>query len=218
MADYEQAYRDLRAVVEALRDRWARSVTWDGKPAMVERGFADALTALLASSAPATASEGATEDWRDVPHVHAGTDCRGGDDCPARPEPCIAPLGNLCTETGCWDMDRCVVYPATPSSSDADRGLSDEELDALLHWLHGGAAGGIQSLWAMVERILAARTAQPDGVERVEWGHRYPDGSLVPDSSEAVAKSRAAISSARGGEPLVLVRRTVTPWEVVGDE
>lgn len=25
------------------------------------------------------------------------------------PELCIAPPGSLCTETGCWDADRCVV-------------------------------------------------------------------------------------------------------------
>jgi hypothetical protein len=24
-------------------------------------------------------------------------------------EPCVAPPGKLCTETGCWDADRCVV-------------------------------------------------------------------------------------------------------------
>jgi hypothetical protein len=24
-------------------------------------------------------------------------------------EACHAPPGNLCTETGCWDMDRCVI-------------------------------------------------------------------------------------------------------------
>lgn len=48
---------------------------------------------------------------------------------------------------------------------------------------------------------------------RVEWGHRYPDGSVIPDSSETVAKSRAAISRARGSSPLVLMRRTVGEWE-----
>jgi hypothetical protein len=25
------------------------------------------------------------------------------------PDECIAPPGNLCTDTGCWDADRCVV-------------------------------------------------------------------------------------------------------------
>lgn len=51
--------------------------------------------------------------------------------------------------------------------------------------------------------------------EKDEWGHRYPDGSVIADSSETVAKSRAVISQARGGTPLVLVRRTVTEWEEV---
>jgi hypothetical protein len=30
---------------------------------------------------------------------------RGNDE----PEACISPPGALCTETGCWDADRCVV-------------------------------------------------------------------------------------------------------------
>jgi hypothetical protein len=29
-------------------------------------------------------------------------------------EECIAPPGNLCTETGCWDADRCVVASVIP--------------------------------------------------------------------------------------------------------
>lgn len=29
--------------------------------------------------------------------------------CPDDAESCIAPPGNLCTDTGCWDADRCVV-------------------------------------------------------------------------------------------------------------
>jgi hypothetical protein len=52
--------------------------------------------------------------------------------------------------------------------------------------------------------------------ERIEWGHRYPSGNVLTDSSEAVARSRAVISQARSGTPpLVLVRRTVTDWEEV---
>lgn len=31
------------------------------------------------------------------------------DVCVALAEVCNAPPGNLCTDTGCWDMDRCVV-------------------------------------------------------------------------------------------------------------
>lgn len=106
------------------------------------------------------------------------------------------------------------------TSSDGDRGLSDEELDALLHWLHGGAAGGIQSLWAMVERILAARTAQPEGVDRIEWGVRY---SGTDDVDRWCCESCATLAA--GDVDDVMVRRTVTswtdvtgPWEVVGDE
>lgn len=30
----------------------------------------------------------------------------------AEPIDCVAPPGSLCTETGCWDADRCVVRPA----------------------------------------------------------------------------------------------------------
>lgn len=57
-----------------------------------------------------------------------------------------------------------------------------------------------------------------EGVTVTEWGHRYPDGSIIPDSSETVAKSRAAISRVRGNSLLVLVRRNVTEWaEVPGD-
>lgn len=49
---------------------------------------------------------------------------------------------------------------------------------------------------------------------RVEWGHRYPSGSVIADSSETVARSRAVISAAKG-DPLVLMRRSVTDWEEV---
>lgn len=56
---------------------------------------------------------------------------------------------------------------------------------------------------------LADRLSRPG---RVEWGHRYPSGSVIADSSETVARSRAVISSAQG-DPLVLMRRTVTDWE-----
>ncbi|NUO57286.1 MAG: hypothetical protein HOV78_11510 [Hamadaea sp.] len=38
------------------------------------------------------------------------------------PEPCIAPPGNLCTDTGCWDADRCVL-PAEPSGDVEARSL-----------------------------------------------------------------------------------------------
>lgn len=62
---------------------------------------------------------------------------------------------------------------------------------------------------------LAARLAGDGENQRAEWGHRYPDGSIIPDSSETVAFSRAVISKARGGNPLVLVRRTVTEWREV---
>lgn len=51
-----------------------------------------------------------------------------------------------------------------------------------------------------------------DETAHVEWGHRYPDGSVIADSSETVARSRAVISAAHG-DPLVLMRRTVTDWE-----
>lgn len=69
------------------------------------------------------------------------------------------------------------------------------------------------------DHVAAALAAQrPEGVTVTEWGHRYPDGSIIPDSSETVAKSRAAISRVRGNSPLVLVRRNVTEWaEVSGD-
>lgn len=51
-----------------------------------------------------------------------------------------------------------------------------------------------------------------DAAPVTEWGHRYPDGSIIADSSEVVAKSRAAISRGPGGRPLTLMRRTVTDW------
>lgn len=68
---------------------------------------------------------------------------------------------------------------------------------------------------ALAGRItpLADETSPPSE-PRVEWGHRYhDDGSVIADSSETVARSRAVISQARGGTPLVLMRRTVTDWE-----
>jgi hypothetical protein len=34
------------------------------------------------------------------------------------PDPCIAPPGNLCTDTGCWDADRCVVTRPIPPGQD----------------------------------------------------------------------------------------------------
>lgn len=39
-------------------------------------------------------------------------------------EECIAPPGNLCTNTGCWDADRCVVHP-TPPTTDAQEATDD---------------------------------------------------------------------------------------------
>ncbi len=60
------------------------------------------------------------------------------------------------------------------------------------------------------------------GTAVTEWGHRYPDGSVLADSSEVVAKSRAAISavsaSRDGREPLILMRRTVSEWTEVSDD
>lgn len=42
-----------------------------------------------------------------------------GEPAPAQEsEPCIAPPGNLCTDTGCWDADRCIVYPVPTEDRD----------------------------------------------------------------------------------------------------
>lgn len=37
------------------------------------------------------------------------------------PEPCPAPPGSLCLDTGCWDMDRCVIPPGQTAENDAQR-------------------------------------------------------------------------------------------------
>lgn len=75
-------------------------------------------------------------------------------------------------------------------------------------------ARAVDYLHGVVEQFLAARLSNAAATAgRAEWGHRYPDGSVLADSSETVARSRAVISAARAGEPLVLMRRTVTDWE-----
>lgn len=35
--------------------------------------------------------------------------------------PCLAPPGSLCTDTGCWDEDRCVLL-SRDHSEEADHG------------------------------------------------------------------------------------------------
>jgi hypothetical protein len=37
-----------------------------------------------------------------------------GRDRPIPPESCIAPPGNLCLDTGCWDADRCITNRVIP--------------------------------------------------------------------------------------------------------
>lgn len=62
-----------------------------------------------------------------------------------------------------------------------------------------------------IHAVLASGVAV-GGTTVTEWGHRYPDGSIIADSSEVVAKSRAAINRGPGGRPLTLMRRAVTDW------
>lgn len=49
------------------------------------------------------------------------------------PEPCIAPPGYLCTETGCWDADRCVVFlpEVSPMDDRADEQEATPNADAV---------------------------------------------------------------------------------------
>jgi hypothetical protein len=69
---------------------------------------------------------------------------------------------------------------------------------------------------AAIRALLVARLAAGEGL-REQWGHRYPGGSIIEDSSEIVAKSRAVVSSV-SGRPLELMVRRVTDWEPVGGE
>jgi hypothetical protein len=52
------------------------------------------------------------------------SECRGGcyypQACSEKPDPCIAPPGNLCLDTGCWDADRCIVNRVIPPGVDHD--------------------------------------------------------------------------------------------------
>lgn len=167
MTDYEQAYRDLRAGVEALADEWE---TAHGDPPVdpshISVRHAKRLHALLASSAPATASEG-TEEQEAVDRASL-----------------------------VFGWQHLARYS----------GQSGEWLEA--------------TLTAMVRAVLAARTAQPEGVERVEWGVRVGADVRVMDPRHV--RYQASLSG--GAE---VVRRTVTtyapvvgPWVAVeeGDD
>ena len=178
-----------------------------------------------ARTAPATASEGATEG------------------CPmhGERETFTTPHVGYTKEPGCT----CTMLPATGvTSSDGDRGLSaivdadrweDVSTDDLIEraieaiaWGLLDATSDTADRWpskeshdaarATAKRILAARTAQPEGTERVEWSTWIAREQRGYDD-RADAQRRAE----RDGS--AVVRRTVTeyapvigPWEVVGDE
>lgn len=222
MTDYEQAYRDLRAGVEALTpdllsigarlirasydDDAERLAAALGNGSIAVKGKYDRLRALLASSAPATASEDATAS-------------------------CFPSLGEPC-----GNCHRCATGV---TSSDGDRGLSEEEreaLDAILVALwqcetEGGYEHTRRKVEAAVERIVAARVdeaigaalivgatrAQPVGTERVQWEYGIRGDQDSPCRSREAAEQQ--LERFRRGPYRVsgrtLIRRLVGPWETV---
>jgi len=281
MTDYEQEYRDLRAGVEALADEW--ETTADRlSPGMVSAGVrynhAQRLRTLLASSTPATASEGATteiEDGFGGYWTTCGTGCdlqvvrpgkvqrnRRSRFCPDLTATGVTSSdGDRVTESSLnvtEGVSDITTAPMSHNGSISDmagsRGLSEEErgeLVNILQWhfaAHGEQPGngydsvGVDNALMAVERILAARTVQPDGVERVEWGVRVVTdrrtwevgGEPEQRARAEVVRLRSHLASWRGpngfynGQRFVgaaLLRRTVTtyapivgPWERVEED
>jgi hypothetical protein len=91
---YKTFPKARRAFAEQQVERMRRIARGEMWPAARENF--DQSRALRTADAPTTLTNVAwaeqrglrpvlsSEDWRDKPHVHAGTDCGGGADCPAR--------------------------------------------------------------------------------------------------------------------------------------
>lgn len=219
--DHEQAYRDLRAGVEALvlaawddgnatgLDGWIgpeRGEEPDPEGIRARERFADHAAALLTSSVPATASGGATEGSFGNPirvpvadfvqrairdHPATGVASSDGSSKP----------GSSLEDAGSTDGDR--------------EGLSDEEadeLDAILVALwqaetEKGYEFGRGRVHAAVGRALAARlavvTAERDALRaEVEAGRRAGQAPSFSAFVERVAKkalARASEAEARAG-------------------
>ena len=256
MTDYEQANRDLRAGVEALilaawddgnatgLDGWIgpeRGEEPDAEGIRARERFADRAAALLASSAPATASEDATEPIHDD-----DCDSRGCTHC----EVCGVGVlyGSRCSAHPMPGSSGAVALTAIGvTSSDGDRGLSEPLVDLWRDVAKSGITDGVDYPGIVLALIAerAARTAQPEGVERVEWGVQYGDGDIdtvkYPDGEVAtqiincegigpagrvraeqeIADARADIAdptssaTADDYEPMAVVRRRVTEFAPV---
>lgn len=85
----------LKAQAEALEDAQA----WVGEFAGPATNMDDAISDVLRSV------------WQELGYrAHILRE---------RAAPCVAPPGNLCTDTGCWDADRCMVSsPAQATGGD----------------------------------------------------------------------------------------------------
>lgn len=183
------------------------------------------------------------------PHIPKVPEYDQADDCPVHPlaTGVASPDGyKVSMDLATGDIS---VSQWTPASSDGDRGLS-EEIEAIVRaYGDPVTSAGRDSLRTTVRALLdllttrlavldrarldalsemtewrqaatAARTAQPEGVERVEWGVRY---SGTDDVDRWCCESCATLAA--GDVDDVMVRRTVTswpdvvgPWEVDGDE
>lgn len=213
MTNCEQAYGNIFANLETLAtdlEGWASQARRHAPGGYRQGAYehaANAVRTLLASSAPATASEGATTSATDGADHHDG-DRRDdspehgerGDDEPGQhggtltaaagegtmEARCGCTIGGLhryaCGLVGHVDPPR----PAGVTSSDGDRGLSEEN-------------------------------------EHVEW--RVESESLEDEfgtDEEGARKWLVVCRTKPGWEPVTLMRRTVRtvvgPWEVVGDE
>lgn len=182
----EQEYRDLindwlddDAELRIPDNDWGRSLY-------------NALRALLASSAPATVSEGAAEacadcePWREVPGAEPNWTCGScGRDHVTEPATGVTSSDGykVAMDLATGDI---TVSQWTPTSSDGDRGLSEDEWRDIWTATEGGEwsdeqwaqiranqgrdglIGWERRVKAAVEQILAARTAQPEGVEAYE--------------------------------------------------
>jgi len=146
----------------------------------IDRGIASDLRALLAEH-PAMPAE----VRKSMPPIDISRNVVAMEDvCPPEPD--------------AGDATRTDSNAERSSSGEPDAGdvggLSQSERDRFRHWLHGGIAGGIVSLWAMVEQVVAdrerkaAERALRDAAEAINlsgWYDPSPLGGVTSECANA---------------------------------